>query len=216
MSYAETVKFLVAMIIMMNPLGSLSIFLDLTTKYKRQDKRRISVKCCITITIIMVLSIWIGNQVLDLLGITISSFRFAGGIILLLVGLSMLQSQESPVNHTPDDDIAAEERHSIAVVPMALPVIIGPGAISTLVLASIDSPQLIHKLWLSVLCVFLALGMGAMLYFGPTIEKFVGQSVMKVITRIMGMLIMAIASGMLANGLVGLIPALGGTSHLEL
>jgi multiple antibiotic resistance protein len=208
MTYADTVKFLVAMIIMMNPLGSLSIYLQLTHRYPRSHQRKTALTCGFAIAMIMIITLWIGGDVLDLLGITISSFRFAGGIILLLVGLSMLQSKESPVNHTPADDVAAEHRESIAVVPMALPIIIGPGAISTLILASNDYPVFIYKSWLSVLCAGLALCMTIILYFGGPIGKFVGESVIKVITRIMGMLIMAIAAGMLANGLVGLIPAL--------
>lgn len=208
MTYADTVKFLVAMIIMLNPLSSLTIFLQLTNRYPIIHQRKTALTVGLAISVIMVVTIWIGAQVLDLLGITIASFRFAGGIILLLVGLSMLQSQESPVNHTPEDDVAAEQRHSVAVVPMALPIIIGPGAISTLVLASNDYPIFVYKAWLSILCIILALGMTIILYFGGTIAKFVGESVIKVITRIMGMLIMAIAVGMLANGLIGLIPAL--------
>jgi len=207
-TYADTVKFLVAMIIMMNPLGSLSIFLQLTHRYPVIHQRKTAIKCGLAITIIMVISIWIGSQLLDILGITIDSFRFAGGIILLLTGLSMLQSKESPINHTPEDDIAAEERSSIAIVPLALPIIIGPGAISTLVIASNDYPNLFFKVWLSLLCIVLALGMFLILYYGSTIARFVGESVIKMITRIMGMIIMAIAVGMLANGLAGLIPAL--------
>lgn len=209
MTYAETVKFFVAMIIMMNPLGSLSIFLQLTKRYSLLHQRKAAIVCGLTITLIMVLTIWAGNQILDLLGITIASFRFAGGIILLLTGLSMLQSKESPMNYTPEDDIAAEERASIAIVPLALPIIIGPGAMSTLVIASNDYSDYIFKSWLSILCVVLAFGMFLLLYFGAIIGRVVGESVMKVITRIMGMIIMAIAVGMLANGLVGLIPALG-------
>lgn len=208
MTYADTVKFLVAMIIMMNPLGSLSIFLQLTKKSKVTYQRDIALQSGLAVAIIMVASIWIGSQLLNLLGITISSFRFAGGIILLLVGLSMLQSKESPISHRPEEDVAAEERESIAVVPMALPIIIGPGAISTLVLASTDYPRFLLKLWLSVLCIVLAIGMTIILYYGRNIGKLVGESVMNVITRIMGMIIMAIATGMLANGLIGLIPAL--------
>jgi multiple antibiotic resistance protein len=208
MTYAGTVKFLVAMIIMMNPLGSLSIFLQLTDKLPSTYQRKTATTCGISITIFMVITIWIGSDLLDLLGITISSFRFAGGIILLLTGLSMLQSKESPISHTPEDDIAAEERQSIAVVPLALPIIIGPGAISTLVIASNDYPNFTHKIWLSILCILLALGMFMILYYGAAIAKLVGESVIKVITRIMGMIIMAIATGMLANGLIGLIPAL--------
>lgn len=208
MTYADTVKFIVAMIIMINPLGSLSIFLQLTNKLPVVHQRKTAITTGLAITAIMVGSIWIGAGLLDLLGITISSFRFAGGIILLLVGLSMLQSQESPVNHTAADDVAAEHRQSIAVVPLALPIIIGPGAISTLVLASNDYSTFVFKLWLSFLCVILAVAMTLILYYASYIGKLVGESVIKVITRIMGMIIMAIAVGMLANGLVGLIPAL--------
>lgn len=208
MSYADTVKFLVAMIIMMNPLGSLSIFLQLTTRFTLLHQRKTAIICGFSITTIMVITIWVGSQLLDLLGITISSFRVAGGIILLLTGLSMLQSKDSPINHTPEDDVAAEERNSIAVVPLALPIIIGPGAISTLIIASNDYPIFIHKIWLSILCAFLALAMFIILYYGSAIARFIGESVIKVITRIMGMIIMAIAVGMLANGLIGLIPAL--------
>lgn len=209
MSYAITVKFLVAMIVMMNPLGSLSIFMQLTNRLHITHQRETAVRCTLAMATIMIVSIWAGDGLLDLLGISIASFRFAGGIILLLVGLSMLQSQESPLNHTPADDAAAEERHSIAIVPLALPIIIGPGAISTLVIASNDFSNFTHRLTLSILCLLLAISMGSVLYFGTTICRFVGESVIKVITRIMGMIIMAIAVGMLAKGLVGLIPALG-------
>lgn len=209
MGYTVTMKFILAMVIMMNPLGSLSIYLDLTNRYSRTKQRKTALKSGIAMILIMVMSIWAGSQVLDFMGITISSFRVVGGIILLLVGLSMLQSQESPLNHTPADDAAAEERHSIAVVPLALPIIIGPGAISTLVLASNDSGSVDHRVWLSIICVFLALSMTFVLYYGNYISKFVGESVMKLVTRIMGMIIMAIAVGMLANGLVGLFPVLG-------
>lgn len=208
MVYADTVKFIVAMIIMMNPMGSLSIFLQLTDKSSLIRQRKIASKCGVAMMLTMVITIWIGSQVLDLLGISIASFRFAGGIILLLTGYSLLQSRESPINYTPEDDAAAEEKHSIAIVPLALPIIIGPGAISTLVIASDDYPNIWHKVLLSGLCFLLATGMFLILYYGPTIAKFFGESVMKVITRIMGMLVMAIAVGMLANGLIGLIPAL--------
>ena len=208
MNYAESVKFLVAMIIMMNPLGSLSFYLQLTNHYSEAEQRQTALKCGLTIAIIMLITLWAGSELLDLLGITIASFRFAGGIILLLTGLSMLQSKESPINHTPEDDIAASERSSVAIVPLAMPFIIGPGAISTMVIATTDYEGLTNKFWLTLLAGGLALGMLIMLYFGRTIGKMVGESVMKVITRIMGMIIMAIAAGMLASGIVGLIPAL--------
>lgn len=196
------------MIIMMNPLGSLSIFLDLTKRSASPLQHAIALRTSTAIIVIMLIAVWTGKSLLDLLGITIPSFRFAGGIILLLMGLAMLQSRESPVSYTPEDDEAAKERHSIAIVPMALPVIVGPGTISTLIIAAGDFPQLGNKAWMSLLCLFLALGMGLMLYYAADIAELVGDSVIKVINRIMGMIIMAIAVGMLAKGLTGLLPVL--------
>jgi len=206
MTITDAIKFMVAMIIMLNPLGSISIFLQLT---KHSTKHQaIARTITFTITIIMLVTLWTGEGLLNLLGITIPSFRFAGGIILLLMGLSMLQSQESPVSHTSADDEAAKDRVSIAVVPMSLPVIVGPGAISTLIIATGDYPRLIDRLTLSVICILLGIGVGAMMYYATAILRLVGDSVIKVVTRIMGMIIMAIAVGMLADGLIGLLPAL--------
>lgn len=208
MTYAEFVKFMVAMITMMNPLGSLSIFLDLTRRYTKSDQKRTALQCGLAMIITMFLALWVGGEFLDLLGITLPSFRFAGGIILLLTGLSMLQSKESPINHTPEDDVAVKDGHSIAIVPLTVPIIVGPGAISTLIIASNDFPDMSPKWWLSVGCLLLAVGMSGILFYGSAIAKFFGESMIKVITRIMGMIIMSIAVGMLANGLIGLIPSL--------
>jgi len=208
MSTPEILQFIAAMVIMMNPLGSLSIFLDLTRKTSAIEQRKTAVEATIAILIIMLLTLWGGRVALSLLGITIPAFRFAGGIILLIMGFSMLQSKESPVSHTSADDEAAKQRQSLAVVPIALPVIVGPGTISTLIIAAGDFPQLLNKLWMSIICILLTFFMGLMLYFAADIARMVGASVIKVVTRIMGMIIMAIAVGMLADGLVGLLPIL--------
>ena len=206
MTITDAIKFMVAMIIMLNPLGSISIFLQLT---KRSTKhRQIARSTTVAIIIIMLATLWTGEELLNLLGISIPSFRFAGGIILLLMGLDMLQSRESPVSHTSEDDVAAKERESIAVVPMALPVIVGPGAISTMIIATGDYPRMLDRMTLSIICILLGIAVGAMLYYATGIFKLVGESVIKVVTRIMGMIIMAIAVGMLADGLIGLLPAL--------
>jgi multiple antibiotic resistance protein len=196
------------MIVMMNPLGSLSIFLQLTYRYSVVQKRQTALFCGLSMIAIMLVTLWAGRPLLDILGVSISSFRFAGGIILLLMGLSMLQSNESAMRHTAEEDKDATERDSIAVVPMALPVIIGPGALSTMIISVEDYPGMMSKLSLSLVCCCLAIVMAALLYYAYPIAQAVGKSVIKVVTRIMGMIVTAIAVGMLAGGLVGLIPAL--------
>ena len=171
MTSTESMTFIVAMIIMMNPLGSLSIFLELTKNSNRTMHRKIAIQTGFAIIAILLLTLWSGRAILSLLGITIPAFRFAGGIILLLMGLSMLQSRESPVSHTQADNDAAKDRHSIAVVPMALPVIVGPGSISTLIIMAGDYPQFMNRLWMSLLCFFLATGTGIMLYYASAIAQ---------------------------------------------
>lgn len=208
MSHIEIAKFLVAMIVMMNPLGSLSIFLDLTKHYSESAQTRTARRCGLAVIISTILTIWLGENILDALGITIAAFRFAGGLILIIMGYSMLQSKDSPVSHTPEDDEAALERDSIAIVPMAMPTIIGPGAISTLIIAANDYPSIASKSILTLVTVALGFVMWMMLHYGAQIARFVGPSVIKVITRLMGMIVMSLAVGMLASGLTGLIPAL--------
>ncbi|HSW92968.1 MAG TPA: MarC family protein [Gammaproteobacteria bacterium] len=208
MKSPEMIQFIVAMVIMMNPLGSLSIFLDLTHKTTLTEQRKTAMEATMAMLVIMLLTLWSGREVLTLFGITLPAFRVAGGIILLLMGFSMLQSKESPVSHTSADDVAARKRQSPGIVPIALPIIVGPGTMSTLIITASDFPQLLNKLWMSITCVCLTIVMGLMLYFADTIAKTVGDSVIKVVTRLMGMIIMAIAVGMLADGLLGLFPIL--------
>lgn len=207
MNKTAVIQFVVSMIIMMNPLGSLSIFLDLTRKMSFKQQRTIAIRTGISIIIIMLVSLWSGKLLLSIMGINLNSFRCAGGIILLLVGLSMLQAKSSPVNHSIEDDEAAKEQESIAIVPLALPVIIGPGAISALIIMASDYPDTLDRLLISLICAGLAFSMLLALYYAVPIAKFIGMSVIKVVTRIMGMIIMAIAVGMLADGVHGLLAA---------
>jgi multiple antibiotic resistance protein len=212
MTASDAIKIAVALIIMMNPLGSMSVFLDLTRINTLADQRLVARTCGTAMIVLMLLSIWLGQDFLEIMGITIASFRFAGGIILLLIGLSMLQSQDSPVQYNLGDDVAARGRgrDTIAIVPLATPMIVGPGTISTLIIAANDYSLLSDKLFISLICIVLAISLTIMLYYANIIVNIIGASIMKAISRIMGMIIMAIAAGMLGNGLIGMIPALQG------
>ena len=209
MNSSVLVKFIVGMIVMMNPLGSLSIFVNLTRHYTDEHMQKTALTCGVSILIIMWIVVWFGEPILGLLGVSIASFRFAGGVILLLMGLSMLQSQESPIKYTSEEKYDAEKRESIATVPLAVPIIIGPGAISTIIAENNNYAGFNHKIILSLVCLVLAAGMTLLLYYANPVCKAVGNSVIRVVTRIMGMIVTAMAASLLAQGVVGLIPALG-------
>jgi len=202
------IQFLVNMLVMINPLSGLSIFLSLTKTAPLKLTQDTAKICGLAVWVTMIIIVWIGGPLLDFLGVSIAAFRCAGGIILFLMGLSMLQSQQSPTNYTAEEKEAASEKESIAIVPLALPILVGPGVISTIITENEDYTTLSDKFIFSVLCTFLAIIIFLILYFSKKISKTLGPSVIKVITRIMGMIVTARAAEMLANGLIGLIPAL--------
>ncbi|AHE67996.1 membrane protein, MarC family [Legionella oakridgensis ATCC 33761 = DSM 21215] len=146
--------------------------------------------------------------ILELFGINVPSFRIAGGIIILLMGLHMLQSKPSPIHYTVKEQNLAKERDSIAVIPMALPLIAGPGAISTIVIYGHNAHDWIGYLQMSMVDVALAAVVAVLLVFSGTIGRFLGDSGIKIVTRIMGLILAAMAVEMITIGLSNVFPKL--------
>jgi multiple antibiotic resistance protein len=104
----------------------------------------------------------------------------------------------------------AESRESIAVVPMAIPVVAGPGTMATVLIAAQQHPSVLSKFEISIVIVVLSALTGLLFSFAAPIAKWLGESGMGVVTRVMGMVLAAIAMSMLTEGLKGLLPALAG------
>jgi len=129
-------RFLAAMIALLNPLYGIPIFLGLTEGYTRPERREAALVASATVTITALASVLIGEEILAIFGIDIPSFRIAGGIIILGIGLSMLHAAAPPQG---DRDAAARAKgakRGISVVPLAIPLTIGPGAIATAIVFS--------------------------------------------------------------------------------
>lgn len=208
MSGTEIIKFITALIVITNGFGAIPIFLSLTSENTLQEKKRIAVKAGISIAIIFAVGILMGNLVLDFFGISLNAFRVAGGVIIFLLGLSMLNSQQSPLKHSKQEFKHAEEKEEIAIVPLALPIIAGPGAISTLIIYSNHYPGIIEKIYLIGFSWIVALGITVILLFAGSVGKYLGISGIKIATRVMGMILTAIAIEMVTGGLLGLLPGL--------
>ena len=103
---------------------------------QRLEKKQIAIKAGISILIIFTLMIFIGKGMLGFFGISVEAFRGAGGIIIFMLGISMLNSKQSPLKHTKEEHKHASEKEDIAIVPLSIPIIAGPGAISSLIVAS--------------------------------------------------------------------------------
>lgn len=202
------VKFFITMIAIMNPIGGVAIFISLTENYTEQQKRKEALSTAVAILIILMIVTWFGMMILNLFGINLASFRTAGGIIILLMGLHMLQSQPNQFHHTADEHEAAKKRESIAAIPMAMPLLAGPGAICTIVVYSHYFSGFSGNLKMSVVDLILAVIIGALLFFSGFIGRLLGEAGTKIVTRIMGLILAAMAMDMIFSGLTSALPGL--------
>src|SRR5690554_3533918 len=131
LAFTEYSKFLIALLAIVNPLGIIPIYISLTTGYTRTQRRRIARMVIVAVTSILIITAFFGELVLQFFGISISSFRVGGGIMLLLMAIGMLHSSRHTMEQ--EKDMAFSSGESIAVVPLAMPLLAGPGAISTVI-----------------------------------------------------------------------------------
>ena len=189
-----------------NPIGNLPIYLSFTTGNKRQD-RAISRSSAFTMLIALLLATWLGNDLLGFFGIGRPAFQVAGGLIVVLIGLSMLHSEPSKVHHDPKS-VERDQNSSVkGIVPLGNPLRAGPGTL-TVVIADPSAASLGGKLSLSL--VVLAMSVLAYLIFnaGELLSSRISESALQVLTKIMGLLLTAIAVQMLFTGLSAGFPVL--------
>jgi multiple antibiotic resistance protein len=153
-------------------------------------------------------SLFIGEIILGFFGISFSSFRVAGGILILLMAIAMMHAKTSGTVRTKDETEESESKDSIAVVPLAIPLLAGPGAISTIILYAHKGSGFIHYFLVTLVIVFATAILYLSLKSTPYISKYLSKTGVNIFTRIMGLILTAIAIEFIANGLKGLFPIL--------
>lgn len=210
MDTALAIKFFGALFAIMNPFTNLPIFLGVTEGATRAVQRQIAIKT-IAFTLIMGAIIAVaGSQVLRLFGISIDDFRVAGGLVVLLIGLNMLNGKESSAHHgTAAEQTTFPDPASVAFYPMTFPMLVGPGTITTLILFTHQATSWAQ--WLSIGAVFLVVVaiLGLVLFFAGNLGAYLSTTARVIMTRVMGMILAAIAVDMIASGLKTLLPGLG-------
>jgi multiple antibiotic resistance protein len=204
---AALASLIAALFSMMNPIGNVGVFAGMTTDRSRTEATQIAWTCAAAIAITLLIMAWSGSLMLDFFGITVDSLRAAGGIIVLLIGLQMLFNKSGhKESYAELED--AQSRESIAVVPLAIPLVAGPGTMVTVLVAAQQHPSVLSKVEISVIVVVLAALTGLLFSFAAPIAKRLGKAGIGVVTRIMGMILTAIAMGLLTSGLKGMLPGL--------
>ncbi|MDX2104391.1 MAG: NAAT family transporter [Alphaproteobacteria bacterium] len=206
--YSDYTRFLVALFAILTPFAALPMFVTMTEGATDRERAATARTACLTVAVVLVSASLTGDIVLTLLGTSLASFRVGGGLVLLLMALAMLSAKVSPVQQTEAERDAANTGGSVGVVPLGVPLLAGPGAISTVMLEGQRSLSLQHQalVWLciAVACFLLYLSLRAAAPIGRTL----GPIGLNIVNRLFGLLLAAIAVEMMASGLRALLPGL--------
>lgn len=209
LDYTEYLKGFIGLVAIANPLGVIPLFISMTIDQNAAQRRRTINLVPIGVTIILLVALLGGSLILQLFGVTIDSFRVGGGILILLMAVAMLHAKTSHMKQTDEEADESVDKQSVAIVPLAMPLLAGPGAISTVILAAHKSASISHYVILGVSIVALSLLIWMALRLAPWIAGRLGATGINVFTRIMGLILAAIAVEFIANGIKGLFPSLG-------
>ena len=185
---------------LVNPLGIAPIFVIMTERFDHESRKSIAKKGIITAGITLIIFAGFGSLIFKLYSITIEAFQIMGGIIFFRSGLRMLEAKIGRTRTTPAEQDESMDRDDIAISPVGIPLITGPGALTSAVILSGKAPG-ISSYGTLLLAITIVL---TLVYFifrgGDTVAKKIGQSGMRAIQRIMGIVLMVIAIQFIING----------------
>ncbi len=208
MDVLALVKSAFALFAIVDPVGVIPIFLLATRGYTRAQSRKAARLAALTVFGVLTVFTFAGQLILDFFGIRLAAFSVAGGLLLLLA-LSMVQAHVSPQRQTEDEAIEAEEKDAVGVVPLGVPLLAGPGAITHMIVAAgAARGEPVQQAALLIPVALVALSVWLSFRAAPVIERRLGRTGIHVVTRLMGLIIAAISIEMIASGLGKLFPGL--------
>lgn len=192
-----------ALFSVINPLGTVPIFLGLTQDDTKEVKNKTALWASINVFIILVISFFIGKVILNFFGISIDVLRIAGGIVICSSGFGLLSgsfSKKRGVNKKVAND--AQHRNDIALTPLAIPMMAGPGSMSLLIAMEQDNPLLTQKLLIVAAIFVVAISVFLILRSANYISKLLGAAGIVAISRIIGFLVLAIGIQYIINSIL--------------
>jgi multiple antibiotic resistance protein len=206
-SAPDLLKMFLSLLALVNPLGAIPFFISFTTNQTDAERHSIARVASLSVITVIAFTALVGERFIGFFGISVEAFQVGGGIIMLLMSLSMINGQVGGSKHTAEESVEAEIKQSIAVVPLAIPLLTGPGTISTVIVYA----DRVHSLL--QICSLIACGIAigfltylALLLADP-ISRVLGRTGINIATRLMGLLLAALATEFIVGGLMEMIPA---------
>lgn len=200
-----------SLFVIVDPIAVVPTFLAITPGDSPQQRIRMARFACLVMAGVLLVFAISGPLLFRLLGITLPAFQIAGSIVLLLIALDMLRAQRSRVQETREDTEAAANKVDVAITPLAIPMLAGPGAISTVILLRKQAESLVQE-GAVILAILAVAGLSyVILHASAKGAEWLNPIAMRIATRIMGLLLAAVASQFMINALrdLKLIPAAG-------
>ena len=206
------IKPLITLLAIVNPIGVIPFFIHFTRNFTGAQRKKTVRIAAVTAFLVIAISALLGLKILEFFGISLASFQVGGGLLLLMSAIQMLNAQpaESRAHDVDDGASRADSGASIAVVPLTIPLLTGPASISTVV---IYAEKTRHVWELGVLVgygLFIGVATWLALSAAGRIGRVLGQTGINVMTRLMGLILAAIAVEVMSDGLIKLFPALAG------
>ena len=199
--------FSTALFTILNPIGNTAVFVGMVAGRPKAQQHAIALRCAVAVAVILVVTVWLGEQILNFFGVAIPSLEAAGGLIIALVAMSMLYTRKDGI-HGSGTQGAEEAGQSIAVVPLAMPLVAGPGAIATVIVSTQKNQGLEANVMMSLVCLALSVVLAVCFLSAGPLTRLLGPVGLNLVTKFMGLILLAIAIGMLATGVKGLLPGM--------
>lgn len=196
----DTTKAFISLLALINPLGAIPSFLALTAQQCDREREQTIRVASFSTAVVIVISAIFGERLLLSLGISIPSLQVGGGILLFMVAAGMFNADLGPSRSTPDEENEAAARSSIAVVPLTIPLLTGPGTVSTVIIYAGRSHHWVDRLWFLLIGAGIGLLVLVTLRAAKPIKDAVGRTGLNIMTRLMGLLLSALAVELVSEG----------------
>ncbi|MBD8878306.1 MarC family protein [Roseibium polysiphoniae] len=209
MDYAFFLKMFAALFAIMNPIANLPVFLSLTADKTPAGQRAVAITLIVALVVGCCIIALAGNEILAVFGISLDAFRLAGGFLILLIALNLISGEQSKAHHGTEKE---QEHHASqenpAIYPLTVPILLGPGTISTLIIFRGQADGLAQEVAYGAAAAASVVLLGVTFLAAPFLEKLLGQTATSVMSRLMGMILAAIAMEMMVSSLKALLPGL--------
>jgi multiple antibiotic resistance protein len=186
--------------VLVDPIAAVPTFLAMTGGSNRARRRHMAARAAWTCFIVLLTFSFAGTLIFRLFGITLAAFEIAGGLILGLIGLDMLRAKRSPTKETPGETSEGSEKEDVGIIPLGIPMLAGPGSISSVMVLMRQNSD-----WLHAIVVVCAIAVTAAVSFvvlaaADRVSSFLHETGIRILTRMMGLLLVAIAVQFVLNG----------------